>query len=96
MEDIFYDMGFDTETTEEDTIVYILEDQASQSYFLATDDLGNTPSEDGEIIVACYSADDVYLWSSEFENITELFNLFKTSGSPEKFIENLKQLGNEE
>lgn len=96
MEEIFFDMGFEAETTEEDIVVYILEDENSQSYFLATDDLGNTPTEEGEIIVACYSAEDVYLWSSEFENIDELFDLFKTSGSQEKFIENLKQLGNEE
>lgn len=96
METIFYDMGFDSETTGEDIVVYILDDNDGQAYFLATDDLGNTPTEEGEIIVACYSMDDVYLWSSEFENITELFELYKSSGSQEKFIESLRQLGNDE
>ena len=89
-EEFFSDMDFFEVMEENGTFIYCYEPERDKDYLIASDDIGNMPREGALIMVACYAANDVFLWKTEFADIDELYKIYKKSGGKAAFIDELK------
>lgn len=88
-EQTFAKMNFFELLEENDIKVYCYETANDDRYLIASNELGNTPTENENILIACYSNQDVFLWKKEFKKIEQLFLIYKEN---ENFIKNLEIL----
>ncbi len=86
----FEKLGFwEDETPEENITVYGKD--FSNGYLLLTDELGKTPLDDKEIIVAAfYDESDAFLWSVEIKNFSDFKAICKNNTSDADFLTALR------
>ncbi len=86
----FEKMDFFELQEDDNTIVYCYEQESYPYYLIASNELGETPTESQDIIIACYdSSSDVFLWKLEFSSINELQDLYNQDNS--KFLQLLEK-----
>ncbi|MEG0831588.1 MAG: hypothetical protein RSF75_04515 [Acidaminococcaceae bacterium] len=89
----FEKLGFwESETEEENIVVFGMDFPTDESFIVITDDAGKTPeTTKTHLVVACYSDDDCFIWGKEVQNWFALDKLIAEfpAGTPE-LLEALK------
>lgn len=73
----FVDLGFEEIEIEDHATALCFEEAPDGEYVLLTDEEGNQPdSLTLPLILACYSANNAFLWSVSFKNATQFKTLW--------------------
>jgi len=89
---IFAKMNFFELPEDNGVIVYCYETNGDDRYLIASDELGNTPKETENIIIACYSEQDAFSWKIEFKTIDQLVAAYHEN---KNFIDVLDKLNSD-
>lgn len=86
--DFFSELGFEEIPIEDDLTALSFEESSDGNYALITDEDGNLPQRfENPLLLACYSPEGSYLWSTGFKNADQFKAVWSQGQTYEEKIE---------